>query len=164
MVYQRTDGRSVDLISLVVSIHGRPQASIAAIFRQFAGYVSILLTSIITSRLNIIERDINVWKVFVWKLETHKVWKHNVIKKEESNNDVWSFEIGYRVFEAGCSCIGLFWPGFWRVLCLLGGLKWNRSNNRGSFQSTYPVQVDLCYTLGLSGLWCVLVSQFTIFE
>ena len=30
---------SVYLISLVVSIHGRPQASIAAIFRQSGGYV-----------------------------------------------------------------------------------------------------------------------------
>ena len=31
------------LISLVVSIHGRPQASIAAIFRQSAGYVRIVV-------------------------------------------------------------------------------------------------------------------------
>ena len=31
--------RSVNLIYLVVIIHGRPQASIAAIFRQSAGYV-----------------------------------------------------------------------------------------------------------------------------
>ena len=28
------------LISVVVSIHGRPQASIAAIFRQSAGYIN----------------------------------------------------------------------------------------------------------------------------
>ena len=33
------DDRSVYLISLAVSIHGRPQASIGAIFRQSAGYV-----------------------------------------------------------------------------------------------------------------------------
>ena len=35
----KAGGRSVNLTSLVVSIHGRPQASIAAIFRQSAGYV-----------------------------------------------------------------------------------------------------------------------------
>ena len=40
VVYKRNGGQSVDLISLVVSIRGRPQVSIAAIFRQSAGYVS----------------------------------------------------------------------------------------------------------------------------
>ena len=39
VVYWRTGGRSVYLISLGVSIPGRPRASIAAIFRQSAGYV-----------------------------------------------------------------------------------------------------------------------------
>ena len=41
VVYYRTGGLYVYLIFLVVSIHGRPQASIAAIFRQSAGYVSV---------------------------------------------------------------------------------------------------------------------------
>ena len=33
----------LSIISLVVSIHGRPQASIAAIFRQSAGYVFLYI-------------------------------------------------------------------------------------------------------------------------
>ena len=41
MVYWRTGGRSVYLISLGVSIFGRPRASMAAIFRQSAGYVLV---------------------------------------------------------------------------------------------------------------------------
>ena len=39
VVYLKAGGRSVNLIFIVVSIHGRPQASIAAVFRQSAGYV-----------------------------------------------------------------------------------------------------------------------------
>ena len=35
----KTDGQSVYLNSLVVSIHGRPQASNAAIFQQSSGHV-----------------------------------------------------------------------------------------------------------------------------
>ena len=44
MVYLKAGGRSVNLIYLVVSIHCRPQASMAAIFRQSAGYVIELFT------------------------------------------------------------------------------------------------------------------------
>ena len=43
MVYYRAGGRSVNLISLVVSIHGRPQASIAAVFGKLPAIFSIFI-------------------------------------------------------------------------------------------------------------------------
>ena len=43
----KAGGRSVNLISLVVSIHVSPQASIVAIFRQSAGSVNIFQTELI---------------------------------------------------------------------------------------------------------------------